>query len=145
MAVKAFLFLQEIVVLANRSPYEVSVGFYRDPALKILFCSRCEMIPFMLPYLNVGREESNMMPQISENVTWKNLGSSVVLLNLVDSSYYVLNETASLAFRAVLDGKTSQQIAASFAGEYDCSADQASADVAETLDYLTKEGLLKAA
>jgi hypothetical protein len=103
------------------------------------------MIPFMLPYLNVGREESNMMPQISENVTWKNLGSSVVLLNLVDSSYYVLNETASLAFRAVLDGKTSQQIAASFAGEYDCSADQASADVAETLDYLTKEGLLKAA
>jgi hypothetical protein len=85
-----------------------------------------------------------MMPQVSENVTWKNLGSSVVLLNLVDSSYYVLNETASLAFRAVLGGKTSQQIAASFSEEYDCSADQAAADVAETIEYLEKEGLLKA-
>ena len=83
-----------------------------------------------------------MMPQISESVTWKNLGSSVVLLNLVDSSYYVLNETASLAFRAVLDGKTSTQIAERFAAEYDCSALQASADVEETLGYLAAEGLL---
>ena len=86
-----------------------------------------------------------MMPQVSENVTWKNLGSSVALLNLADSSYYVLNETASLAFRAVLDGKTSQQIAAGFAAEYECLADQAATDVSETLEYLRNEGLLKAA
>jgi hypothetical protein len=86
-----------------------------------------------------------MMPQVSENVTWKNLGSSVVLLNLTDSSYYVLNETASVAFKAVLDGKTSEQLAASFAEEYDCSAGQAGADVAETLEYLVREGLLRAA
>jgi hypothetical protein len=85
-----------------------------------------------------------MKPQVSENVTWKNLGSSLVLLNLVDASYYVLNETASLAFRGILDGLTSQQIAESLAEEYDCPADQASADVAETLDYLMKEGLLRA-
>jgi len=81
--------------------------------------------------------------QTSENVTWRNLGSSVVLLNLTDSSYYVLNETASLAFKALLEGKTSQQIAESFSAEYDCSVDRAAADVAETVDYLTKEGLLK--
>lgn len=84
-----------------------------------------------------------MSPQVGENVTWKNLGSSTVLLNLVDSSYYVLNETASRAFRAVLDGKTTQQIAASFAEEYDCSSAQAATDVAETLEYLTQEGLLR--
>jgi hypothetical protein len=85
------------------------------------------------------------MPQISENVTWKNLGASVVLLKLTDSSYYVLNETASLAFRAVLDGKTPDQVAAMFTEEYDCAADKAAADVAETVEYLTREGLLKAA
>ena len=88
---------------------------------------------------------SHMSPRVNENVTWKNLGSSVVLLNLSDSSYYVLNETASLAFRAMLAGKTSQQIAASFAEEYDCLADQAATDVSETLEYLRNEGLLKAA
>lgn len=86
-----------------------------------------------------------MKPLVSENVTWKNLGSSLVLLNLVDASYYVLNETASLAFRGILDGMTDQQIAESFLKEYDCSADQATADVSETLDYLMKEGLLRTA
>ena len=83
------------------------------------------------------------MPQVSENVTWKNLGNSVVLLNLTDSSYYVLNETASVAFKAVLAGKAGQQIAEKLVLEYDCSAEQAIADVAETLEYLTKEGLLR--
>jgi len=94
--------------------------------------------------LEFNEVKGTVKSQVSENVTWKNLGNSVVLLNLVDSSYYLLNETASLAFRAVLDGKTSQQIAESFAEEYDCSADQAAADVAETLEYLTNQGLLKA-
>jgi hypothetical protein len=86
---------------------------------------------------------ATMKTQPSENITWKNLGTSMVLLNLVDSTYYVLNETASLAFRGVLEGRTDEEIAESFVGEYDCSADQAATDVGETLAYLVKEGLLK--
>ena len=86
-----------------------------------------------------------MKTQPSENITWKNLGSSMVLLNLSDSTYYVLNETAALAFRGVLDGRTDQEIAESFVEEYGCSADQAIADIGETFDYLLREGLLKAA
>ena len=84
------------------------------------------------------------MHKVSENVTWKNLGSSVVLLNLTDSAYYVLNETASLAFRGVLDGQTTEEIAAKFSGEYDCSPEEAMADVAEIMQFLTQERLLKA-
>jgi hypothetical protein len=82
--------------------------------------------------------------KVSENITWKNLGSSVVLLNLLDSSYYVLNETASLAFRGVLEGKTNQQIAESFVEQFDCRTEQAVADVAETIEYLSREGLIMA-
>jgi hypothetical protein len=82
--------------------------------------------------------------QVSENVTWKNLGNSLVLLNLTDSTYYVLNETASLAFRGIRDGRSNQQVAESFVEEYDCPAEQAAADAQEVLEYLTKEGLLKA-
>ena len=84
-----------------------------------------------------------MNSQVSENVTWKNLGNSLVLLNLVDSTYSVLNESASLAFRGILEARTKQEIAESFVAEYDCSVDQAAADVEETMDYLVKEGLLK--
>jgi hypothetical protein len=84
-----------------------------------------------------------MNSEVSENVTWKNLGNSLVLLNLVDSTYYVLNESASLAFRGILEARTKQEIAESFVAEYDCSVDQAAADVEETMDYLVKEGLLK--
>jgi hypothetical protein len=83
--------------------------------------------------------------QVSANVTWKNLGNSLVLLNLVDSTYYVLNETASSFFRGVLDGRTDQQIAERLVEEYECSIVQAFADVEETRDYLTKEGVLKGA
>ena len=86
-----------------------------------------------------------IMHKVSENVTWKNLGSSVVLLNLTDSNYYVLNETASLAFRGVLDGKSTEEIAANFSGEYDCSPEEAMADVVGIMQYLTEEKLLKAA
>jgi len=65
-----------------------------------------------------------------------------VLLNLTDSSYYVLNETASLAFKAILEGRSGEQIAAAVSAQYDCSPEQAAADIAETIDYLTREGLL---
>jgi hypothetical protein len=83
-----------------------------------------------------------MSLRLSESVTWKNLGTSMVLLNLLDSTYYVLNETASLAVRGILDGKTYQQITESIVDEYDCSADEAVADAKEAFDYMLKEGLL---
>src|SRR5271157_643493 len=92
-----------------------------------------------------GNAHNHAKSQVSENVTWKNLGNSLVLLNLVDSTYYVLNETASSVFRGVLDGRTDRQIAEGLAEEYECSVAQALADVQEARDHLTKEGVLKAA
>ncbi|MGA3162043.1 MAG: PqqD family protein [Terracidiphilus sp.] len=85
------------------------------------------------------------MHKVSENVTWKNVGNSVVLLNLTDSTYYVLNETASAAFRGVLEGQSTEQIATSFSKEFDCNTKQAMADVEEIMQYLAGEKLLKEA
>jgi len=81
---------------------------------------------------------------VSDSITWKNVGNSVVLLNLTDSAYYVLNETASLAFRGVLDGQSTNEIATVFSGEFECSPEEAVADIEEILRYLTEEKLLKA-
>jgi hypothetical protein len=85
------------------------------------------------------------MHKVSENVTWKNVGNSVVLLNLTDSAYYVLNETASLAFRGVLDGQSTGAIAETFSGEFECTPEEAMTDVEGIMQYLTEEKLLKSA
>jgi hypothetical protein len=82
-------------------------------------------------------------PQVNENVTWKNLGDSMVLLNLTDSTYYVLNETASVVFKGLLNGWEHPGIAEKLVDAYDCAMDQAKADVTEIVDYLRKENLLK--
>ena len=83
------------------------------------------------------------MSQVSENVTWKKVGDNYVLLNLTDSNYYVLNETATFVFRGMLDGKATEQIAAGLCEEYSCSYEQAFADVTEVLQFLAQEKLLK--
>jgi hypothetical protein len=83
-----------------------------------------------------------MSPQVAENVTWKKLGDSVVVLNLTDSTYYVLNETASVIFRSIAEKKTPEEIAAAFLAEFDCTEDQARADIAETIAYLDTERLV---
>ena len=82
---------------------------------------------------------------VSDHVTWKPLGNSLVLLNLADSTYYVLNETASSLFHGVQEGKSDRQIAEGLAEEFDCSVAQAFADVGEAREYLVNEGVLKAA
>jgi len=82
------------------------------------------------------------MPQVSENVTWKKVGDNYVLLNLTDSNYYVLNETATVVFRGMLNGETAEQIAASLCEEYACSYEQAFADVTGVFQYLAQEKLL---
>ncbi len=89
------------------------------------------------------RTDMLVRPQVSHDVTWKNLGNSVVLLNLTDSTYYVLNETASVVFQGILDGEEYPQIAERLASAYDCTVDQAQADVVEVTEYWRSEHLLK--
>ena len=99
----------------------------------VSFCDR------VIPYRNA---EMNMSPQVGENVTWKKLGDSVVVLNLTDSTYYVLNETASAIFRSIVEKKSPEEIAAEILAGFDCTADQAQADIAETIAYLETERLV---
>lgn len=80
--------------------------------------------------------------RVPEHITWKNLATGVVLLNLTDSTYYVLNETASVLWRAILEGKDEGGLASCLTAAFDCSTEQAIADSKETLEYFRKEGFL---
>jgi hypothetical protein len=83
-----------------------------------------------------------MVFSIPEAISWKNLESGIVLLDLVNGAYYTLNETATVIMQCVLDGKTEQDIIAIIMKEYDCEEARATNDVQEQLAFLINEGLL---
>lgn len=83
-----------------------------------------------------------MVFSIPENISWKNLESGIVLLDLVNGAYYTLNKTATVIMQGVLDGKTEQDIIAIIMKEYDCEEARATNDVQEQLAFLINEGLL---
>jgi len=86
-----------------------------------------------------------MARRASANFTWKNLASGVVLLNLADSTYFVLNETASHVWRGILRGETDEQLRQGLTEQFDCTPAQAGADFKELIAYMEGEGMLEAA
>ncbi len=80
---------------------------------------------------------------IPESISWKNLDSGIVLLDLVDGAYYTLNETATVIMQGVLDGKTEKEIVSAIVQKYNCEEGQAANDIQEQLSYLISEGLLE--
>jgi hypothetical protein len=79
---------------------------------------------------------------VAEHVTWKDLDSGVVLLDLRDATYYTLNESASLIWRGLVEGRDQDSIVERLLEAYDCSQQQAQEDVSEVLLQFAKDGLL---
>lgn len=82
------------------------------------------------------------MFDIPENVTWKNFDAGVVLLKLTTGNYYTLNESASLIWRAILEGKSESEILMRILTEYDCEEKKAKDDMAEQIAFLLSEELI---
>ncbi|MBN2144751.1 MAG: PqqD family protein [Candidatus Aureabacteria bacterium] len=80
--------------------------------------------------------------KIPSHVTWKDLDSGLILLDLQTSCYYTLNETASSLWRALMKKKSEQEILRSIQDEFDCLESQAKADIREQIEFLLKEGLI---
>lgn len=80
--------------------------------------------------------------QIPENITWKNLKSGIVLLNLDSSEYYTLNETASEIWKGIMDNKPFPEIIKTLAEMYDQPEDVISKDFEEQIQYFISEKLL---
>jgi len=76
------------------------------------------------------------------HVTWKNLESGMVLLNLQTSNYYTLNETAKLIWLAILDGKSQDEILERMTQKYDCPIHRAKTDIQEKIAFFIDENLL---
>jgi hypothetical protein len=86
-----------------------------------------------------------MAYSVPDNVTWKNVSSGVVLLNLESGEYYTLNESGSLIWTDLVESKPESDIIEHMAAEFDCDVGLAKTDFEEYLEYLIGEKLLNEA
>jgi hypothetical protein len=78
-----------------------------------------------------------------DNVTWKNVSSGVVLLNLESGEYYTLNDTGSLIWTGLMENKTPAEIVSHMETEFDADAESIKQDYDEFMSYLLDEKLLQ--
>jgi len=81
--------------------------------------------------------------EINKNVTWKSLGEKVVAVKVETGEYYTMNETASVIWKALNEGKQVEDIVEQLCTEYD-NPDKASVaqDVEEQISEWKKELLI---
>lgn len=56
--------------------------------------------------------------EISKNVTWKPLGEKIVAVKVDTGEYYTMNEVSSLIWRAINNGKSTDDICEQILKEY---------------------------
>lgn len=79
----------------------------------------------------------------AEDIIWRRIGDEVVVIKDNGLSTHILNKTATLIWE-MCDGKRSiDEIAASLFDRFDVSLEEARADTRETIENLTKAGIIK--
>jgi hypothetical protein len=83
--------------------------------------------------------------KIAENIAYRTLENEVVVLNLKNGLYYVLNETASRMWEFLfVNKKNVQKTVSAVADKYKVSdKDMVKKDIEEQLDYWLKESLIE--
>lgn len=79
---------------------------------------------------------------ISDKVTWKDLGESVIVLNLVSSEYYTLNETASVIWRGLTQAKSVLEIRSMLEDAFEADTKEIAAALSENLDEWKSNGVI---
>jgi hypothetical protein len=79
----------------------------------------------------------------SEDIIWRRIGDDVVVIKDDGLATHVLNKTAAYIWEQC-DGKRSiDDIAANLYQKYNVSLEEARADTRETVENLTKAGIIK--
>jgi hypothetical protein len=79
----------------------------------------------------------------AEDIIWRRIGDDVVVIKDDGLATHVLNKTAAIIWE-LCDGKRSiDEIAAVLCERFDVSPEEARADTKETIENLTKVGIIK--
>ncbi|HCE97622.1 MAG TPA: hypothetical protein DER10_03900, partial [Elusimicrobia bacterium] len=79
--------------------------------------------------------------EISPTVTWRKVNNEAVILNLETSVYYSVNQTGTLIWELLVEGKPLEKIARALAAEYKLSTEQAAEDTCGFLKAVSELGL----
>jgi hypothetical protein len=79
----------------------------------------------------------------SSSIAARMMGSEMMVMSAVDSTFFTLNEVATVIWEAA-DGTTplSRIVSERVCGEFEVDADSAAIDAAEFVDELAKHGIL---
>jgi hypothetical protein len=79
----------------------------------------------------------------AEDVIWRRIGDDIVVIKDDGLATHILNKTAAIIWE-MCDGKRGiEEIVTSLCERFDVSPEEASADTRETIEDLTKVGILK--
>ncbi len=81
----------------------------------------------------------------SKDVTFREIDSEVVLLNLESGSYFGLNAVGSRAWALLVEGRTLSGVHAAMLAEYEIDAEQLRRDLLEWAGALVERQLLTVA
>jgi hypothetical protein len=79
----------------------------------------------------------------AEDIIWRRIGDEIVVIKDDGLATHILNKTAAIIWE-MCDGKRGiDEIVASLCERFDVSAEEARADTRETIENLTKAGIIK--
>jgi hypothetical protein len=78
----------------------------------------------------------------SDNLTWREVGDEVVVLDLSSSTYLAVNGSGAVLWKALAEGASAGELQDTLMRQYDIEADTARRDVGAFLDDLRSRGLL---
>jgi hypothetical protein len=81
--------------------------------------------------------------RMSPRFSWKKLAAGFVILDLEKGNYFTLNDTASVIWSGLLDGKAEDAIAGMLVESFDVPLPRAKEDTRDTLSMLVKEGVVE--
>jgi len=84
-----------------------------------------------------------MAYKISDEITWKDLKSGVVILHINSGDYFTLNETASQIWYGIVAGKEDTEIIQALVDAYDAPKKEMAKDFAETIQLLREEKVIR--
>ena len=77
-----------------------------------------------------------------DTIAWREVDGEVLVLDLTESRYHALNESATMLWRMLGTGTTTEALAQALVDRYGVSAEEATADVAELLETCRARGYL---
>jgi hypothetical protein len=79
---------------------------------------------------------------LTNEFVWKEIGQQVVVLQFESGAYWTLNETASFAWKSILEGCSADEVAGRLTKTFDVSAESAREDVRELLKNWVEKKML---